>query len=477
MMRARLCGLAVVLSVTAGACGHSTTATDPTAAPTTTAPATTVGSATSAPSTVAAPTTTPDPCAGVTLTDSEIGVTKDSITVVVMADVGSELAPGLFQGNIDGVEAWARTVNANGGLACRKVVVEKWDSKLSATESTNGFLKACSDALAMVGSNALFVGDPAAVTNCADKAGKPTGFPDIPGLAVDSHHQCLTNVFPLGGVAGSCPYSGSGKRTFQAGVGAFKKVQQLAGTPLHGLWLIPADLPSTIASSMPIVRAGNAIGIGSDGEKGVSGRDPQAKFGAYVQLMKTAGSNFAYDSSNDAAFIKMRTEAQAQGLNDAKINWVCSLSCYTDAFRKDPSSEGTYVSVAFVPFEERAVNAEADTFLTAIGQPFPQSWAVGAWEAGRAFEQAVNAVVAADGANGLTRAKVIAAMKSITTFDDHAFAASIDFSKKGITPCFALLQLRHGNFVRVWPTEPGKLDCDPGNLATWTGDSTTEYKG
>ena len=82
-------------------------------------------------STEAPTTTTADPCAGVTLEATDTGVSADTITVVVMADVGSELAPGLFQGAIDGTKAWAKAVNASGGLGCRQVKVLEWDSKLN----------------------------------------------------------------------------------------------------------------------------------------------------------------------------------------------------------------------------------------------------------------------------------------------------------------------------------------------------------
>ena len=48
----------------------------------------------------ATPTTTMmDPCEAETPEATEIGVSEDKITVLVMADIGSPLAPGLFQGS------------------------------------------------------------------------------------------------------------------------------------------------------------------------------------------------------------------------------------------------------------------------------------------------------------------------------------------------------------------------------------------
>src|SRR6516165_2996595 len=100
---------------------------------------------------------------------TDVGVTPTDITIEVMADVGSPLAPGLFQGNIDALNAYAGYVNADGGIACRKLVVRTWDSKLSPTEAKNGLIDACQNAFALVGTNSLFNPDPSPMTSCVDK--------------------------------------------------------------------------------------------------------------------------------------------------------------------------------------------------------------------------------------------------------------------------------------------------------------------
>ena len=85
-----------------------------------------------APGNTSAPTaTTSDLCHTTQLQSTEVGVTPTTITVTVVADTGSPLRPGLFQGSVNGVQAWAKYINANGGLACRQVVVKTADSKLT----------------------------------------------------------------------------------------------------------------------------------------------------------------------------------------------------------------------------------------------------------------------------------------------------------------------------------------------------------
>jgi hypothetical protein len=492
MGRSKVLTAFCALSLVAAACGRgsSPSSQQSSSAPSTAATAASTTTATSAPAasttsasegvttTAAAVTTTAkaDPCAGKTLEATETGVSKDTITVVVMADVGSELAPGLFQGSMDGTKAWAKNVNANGGLACRKVEVITWDTKISPAEGTNGFLEACSKAAALIGSTTLFIGDVNIINTCPDKAGAATGIADVAERAVDAAHQCSPNVFTVSGVAGVCPYGGKGSREWHLNVGPFKQLQKVAGVPLHGIYLIPADLPSTIISSMPNVRAINALGYVSDGEFGVSGRAEQAVYAEYVAALKAKKGNLATNGSNDQSMIKLRSEAAAQGLDAKSVTWSCSLACYTKAFRDNPVTDGTYVWLPFLPFEERTANKEIDTFLTSIGQDFPQSWAVNAWNSGRAFEVAINKIVAADGPNGITRAKIIKAMGTVNAFDGNKWLGAIDVGKKGFSPCFVLLQVQGGKYVRQFPKEVGTLDCDPGNIANWTGDSEAEFK-
>ena len=136
MKRLRWLSVVFALGLVAAACGRSDSSSSP---------ATTAAGGTA--------TTVADKCKSEAPKATEVGVTESEITVEVMADVGSPLAPGLFQGNVDAMNAYAKYVNANGGLGCRKLVVKTWDSKLDATESKNGLIDACKNAVALVGGN------------------------------------------------------------------------------------------------------------------------------------------------------------------------------------------------------------------------------------------------------------------------------------------------------------------------------------
>src|SRR5262245_17428842 len=92
----RLLVALVALGLVAAACGRGDDSSS-------TPSATTTAAATA--------TTVADKCKSEPLQATEVGVTADTITVFVMADVGSPLAPGLFQGSIDAVKAWGDAMN------------------------------------------------------------------------------------------------------------------------------------------------------------------------------------------------------------------------------------------------------------------------------------------------------------------------------------------------------------------------------
>src|SRR4051812_44992054 len=165
-------------------------------------------------STLPATNTTSDTCSTTTPAATEVGVSPSTITVSVIADTGSPLRPGLFQGSVDGVKAWADYINAKGGLACRQVVVKALDSKLSGDDARNAMTTACADSLALVGTTAVFLTDMGPAERCKDQSGHATGMPDLSVLQTSTEQQCSPISWPAIESAGTCPYSGEGVRTF-----------------------------------------------------------------------------------------------------------------------------------------------------------------------------------------------------------------------------------------------------------------------
>lgn len=431
--------------------------------------------------------TQPDVCTGKTLTAPEIGVSESTITVTVMADIGSSIKPALFQGSIDGVKAWAEKVNANGGLACRQVEVKVADSKLTPDDSKNGVATACTNSVAMVGTTALFLQDVSGFASCKDKNGATTGLPDIAVLQTEAAQQCSEFSFATLPTGSSCPYSGSGERTFKVPYTQYEyylnNLEALGVDPaegLHGVFVIPKDLPSTIASTMPIFRAENQMGIKSDAEFGRSGLDVQAAYTQVVQAMKTNNSTYARNGLDYSGTLFMRKEAKAQGVTSVKV-WDCSVQCYDDRLITEAqgATEGQWVWLNILPREDGPeANPELANFLKYNKKP--DGFGLQAYVSGLIFERAVNDAIAANGGdpNAITRANLLTAIRNIHDFDGNGMVPPQDIGNKQGSICLVGMQIEGGKFVRKVPPEPGTFECGsekpPLEL---TMDAAKEYQG
>jgi ABC-type branched-subunit amino acid transport system substrate-binding protein len=431
--------------------------------------------------------TTPSYCEGANLTAADIGVTPEKITVTVMADVGSEIRPALFKGSWEGMKAWAEKVNASGGLACRQVEVKEADSKLSPDDSKNGIATACTNSLAMVGTTALFLNDVSGLASCKDKAGATTGLPDIAVLQTESAQQCSEFSYATLPTGSSCPYSGTGERTFKVGYTQYDYyLNRLAelGVPedegLHGVFVVPKDLPSTIAASMPIFRAENEMGIKSDAEFGKSGLDLQTAYTPVVQAIKQNNSTYARNGLDYSGTLLMRKEAKAQGVDSVKV-WDCSVQCYDERLITEAqgATEGQYVWLNILPMEDGAeANPELANFLKY--NEAPDGFGLQAYVSGLIFERAIADAIAANGndPNAITRANVLDAVRNIHDFDGNGMVPPLDIGNKVGSVCLVGMQIQGDKFVRVNPPEPGTFDCG-GNKPPLelTLDPQEEYQG
>jgi hypothetical protein len=419
-----------------------------------------------------------DVCSGKTLTASDKGVSPKSITVTVMADVGSPLSPGLFQGSMDGVNAWAKYVNANGGLACRNVVIKQVDSKLSPDEAKNGIVSACGNSLVMLGTTALFLNDMRPAESCKDKAGAVTGIPDLAVLQTEPVEQCSPISFAVIPNGGSCPYSGKGVRTFQAVTPAISWFKKNVSTDLHGIFVVPADLPSTITASTTLFAGITKNGVKMDAEYGMSGLATQSQYTPIAQAIKSHNATWVMNGLDYAGTLKMREEAQAQGVGPTAVKvWACSLQCYAPNFVKQGGAavEDQYAWLQFLPFEDQGANPMLDNFLKYDTKP--DGFGVQAFAAGLLFQRVVTQIAQTDGPNAITRKAILDGIRQVHDFDAGGMLVKTDVGGKSPSNCIVIVQVKNGAWTRVDPTTKGKFDCDePGGITTVTLDPLKAYK-
>ena len=397
----------------------------------------------------------------------EIGVTADTIRIAVIADVDNAARPGLFQGSVDGVNAFAKFVNANGGLAGgRKLQVDFIDSKLSADEARNALVKACQEDFAIVGTTALFMNNIEPMTSCVDQAGRATGLPDVPVLQTEIAHQCSPISYPVIVVGLDCATKDAAQKKVTIRTGAGKYFTK-RNKDLHGVFTLAGDLKSTVNAALPLVESYKSLGVKSDGEFKVSGLSPQAAYTPIVQAIKQNSSTYVLNNVDYKADVFLRKEAQVQGVNTVKV-WDCALQCYDRRLIEEGGDavEGQYVNLFFIPFEEAKQNKSVDNYLKNVGgKDNADGFGAQAWTAGLFFRDVVNNVVKADGDNGLTRARFLEEAAKVHDFTADGMLGPTDVGGRKVSPCGVILQVKNGKFVRVTPKKKGTLDCSGGTKA------------
>jgi Periplasmic binding protein len=398
------------------------------------------------------------------LTASDTGITPTEIHVGVIADTGSPIAPGLFQGSVDGVKAWANYMNAKeGGLAGRKIVVDTYDSKLSADEARNALVRACQEDFAIVGTTALFMNNIEPMTSCPDQAGRVTGLPDVPVLQTEIAHQCSQTSFAVIVVGLDCATKDAAQKQVTVRAGTAKYYTK-RNKRLHGIFTLAGDLKSTVNAALPLVEMYKSYGVKSDGEFKVSGLSPQAAYTPIAQAIKQNGSTYVLNNVDYKANVLLRRESMIQGVTSVKV-WDCALQCYDRRTIEEGQDavEGQYVSLFFIPFEEAKQNKSVDNYLKNLSnRDQADGFGAQAWAAGLFFRDVVNNVMKADGNNGLTRARFLEEAAKVHEFTADGMLGTTDVGGRKISPCGLILQIKNGKFVRVSPKRKGTFDCSGG---------------
>jgi len=184
--------------------------------------------------------------------------------------------------------------------------------------------------------------------------------------------------------------------------------------------------------------------------------------------MKQDGSNFGTSFGNDASTISLRSEAQLQGVG-SDVVWLCG--CYSKDDAAAPALDGTWTNLIYLPIEDASTNPMLRTFVKYVGRDNADQFAVDAWAATMEFAEAAKAAVAKSGVNGLTRRSLLTDdIPTLTTFDAGGMIGTTNLPQSIPSPCFVLMQLKDGTYVRETPAKKGTLDCNPKNAVSIKAD-------
>jgi hypothetical protein len=363
-------------------------------------------------------------------------------------------------------------VNANGGVAGRKLKVDFIDSKLNPNEVRNAIITACGQDVAMIATaTALFSGLDDLV-GCKDQAGAATGLPDIGAIVLGTPEACSPVSFPVTPSLIDCSTVGQNPQTYRGNQGPFEYLAK-KNPKLNGPFIKTTDSPDAARSTDVLIKAAQHGGVDVTGTPSLSNRDTQSAFTTIVSKMKQDGSNWSDNGLAAPGAVLFRQEAAVQGLTDPKIIWQCTSACYDQQAMSVAGDvmNGEYVDLGFLPFEEASANKTLAGFLKYVGKDNANAFGVYGFEAVLAFQQA--AATAAKSSTGLTRASLLTALKGITSFNAGGMVGTVNIGGKVPSSCFMLVQWNQGKFKRVYPAKRGTFDCTTSNRYTFPADLTT----
>ena len=402
---------------------------------------------------------------------SDVGITAKEIRIAVVADVDNSFRPGLFAASPAAVQAFAKYINKSGGLAGRKLVVDFIDSHMSPDDARSAIQQACEEDFALVGTGALFLTSVEDMVNCVDKAGEATGIPDIPIVTTEIGQQCSPVSFPINAPQVICATKDQTPQTFQGNVGGFYYYQKHRDADLHGISVYVNDLKSSAAAAKVLGGSAEAVGIGIE-QVPMSALATQTEFTPLMQRAKQVDANFMANAGAYQTSVKMMREAKLQGLDVDNIVWDCASACYDEHLIQEGGSDvdGAYARIYQLPFSEAKYSPALSAYLKNTPKDKIDGFGAYAWVGAVLFRDAVNTAVQEHGNNGLTRKAVLDALNATHEFDADKMWGTADIGNRKFSPCYVLMQVQDGKFVRVHPKKPGTFDCKPKNTVTFKAD-------
>ena len=144
------------------------------------------------------------------------------------------------------------------------------------------------------------------------------------------------------------------------------------------------------------------------------------------------------------------------------VDWFSEEYSPQFAQQTEPESNGDLVLMsATAAYEEASANPGMqlmESWMNRVAPGYHQDiFAILAWSAGLAFEQAAKAV-----GPDLTRAALITQIQQITNWTGGGVTPPVNIGQKIPSKCFFYMKIENGAFQRVYPSAPNTYDCNSG---------------
>jgi hypothetical protein len=390
---------------------------------------------------------------------TDIGITKDSITIYNISDI-SGAVPGLFEDARFATQAYIKYFTAQyGTIYGRKIVLKTLDSQLDAGANRSAALDLCSGGFAGVGSISAF-------DQGAAEPEKSCGVPDVRGLATTDQIKAVPNVFPANA----------------AGTGKYRGLAQFA-------WAASSPDAKIKAS---IKKAGY---IYSDGDvtRQQTSQDEKATAAAYgfhwvadvpfptsstdytsaVTALKNKGADFVTFTGAYQQASAIRREMDRQGYHPTV--WEPTVTAYTPNYLSQTGgpAEGTYIGIQPTLLEEASFSPELQTYAQWLSQvkpgAVPTDLGQFAWGASALFIQKMIKLGPKP-----TRKGLIALLQQEHSFTNNGLFPAQDVGGRKLSDCIQIIQVINGKFTRVLPAAKHTWRCVDG---VWDFSSNRKVAG
>ncbi|HEY1829727.1 MAG TPA: ABC transporter substrate-binding protein [Acidimicrobiales bacterium] len=369
------------------------------------------------------------------------GVTATTITVGNIASI-SGVAPGLTQSAQQATEAWAAYVNSQGGICGRQIKVQPFDDGNDSGTDYSDAAQACTSDFAMVGNASGFDdGSAQAVGSC--------GIPDMASEVSTAAAGTTADIF--GASPGNAHYWSLGPANY---------IKATYPNAIQHAAMIYLNVSATQTQAQHEVAAYESVGFKYVYD--TSTTPTNANYAANVQAMQSAGAEYVTEYSDADSAERLLEAMQQANYTPQVVDWFSEEYSPQFAQQTEPESNGDLVLMsATVGYSDAAENPELQLFESWMNRVAPgyhqDIFAILAWSAGLAFEQAAKQV-----GPDLTRPALISAIQGITNWTGDGITPPVNIGGKIPSKCFFYEKIENGSFQRVYPTAPNTFDCNSG---------------
>lgn len=363
----------------------------------------------------------------------DVGVTDETITLGVIADVGS-VVPGLNQELHDGMVAFAGWCNALGGIGGRQVELVLYDAKLS--QYRERVLEACDESFALVGGGGVF--DELGAQDAVD-----CGLVEVPGFTVSF------DKWEIGSESGRM-FSPLPNATdsYKVGAGAWiaEEFPEVV-TEAANVW---GNAPVVDKQAANHQQAYEQIGYEFvyTGVTPISGT--VSDYSQFVVAMRDAGVRYFTFTHTPEELANFQAAMRQQGWAPEVTDLEAQFYSADYATTAGEAAEGAFVRIAIAPFEEADEYPAMAQYLEAMETYNPDGkvamLGVHAFSAGLLFATAAQAT-----GDELTRDTVAEELAGIHEWSGGGLHGTTDPGSHRTSPCFIVMEIRDGAFVRRYP--------------------------